>query len=200
MNIDMLGLIWHHWKWIFECPLLQYDSKKLYLLLHQHHEFSPILNARWVCFDVDKWWIKRLHSVWYVQVSYKLHVFACLVIYQGISTKERLVRSGILDAIFPLCLKMETVKSLFWDCPFARSCWKIVQIEALAFFHGKLHWRESLLGDCNYLVHHSRQRVWHCMRLVALFIVWNIRCKYVFDNESSSMTSFSKLWKEEVCL
>lgn len=93
--------------------------------------------------------------MWSIQVSYKLHVLAWLVIYEGLPIEVHLVRSGISDGFFPLCLKLETVKHLFWDCPFARSCWKFVESEDSTFLHGKFHWRATLLGDSNSLAHHS---------------------------------------------
>ena len=49
-------------------------------------------------------------------------------------------------------------------------------------FHGKLRLTTTLLGDSNSLVRHSLQGVWNCMRLEFLLNVWNIHCKYVFDN------------------
>lgn len=49
----LIGLI--PWKdetntleWIFGHPLQQYDSQKLYVILHQSHRLAPILNVHWV--------------------------------------------------------------------------------------------------------------------------------------------------------
>ena len=105
--------------------------------------------------DGEKSCIKGLHNVSSVHDNYKLHVFAWLVIYQGLPTKAPPVRSGLLDGIFALCLKLGPMKHFFLDFPFVRCCWKIVHSEVSSFFHGKLHWGTTLLGHSNSLVCHS---------------------------------------------
>jgi hypothetical protein len=52
---------------------------------------------------VEDIWVCRLHSVWFVRLFYKLRVFAWLVIYQGISSKAPLAKSGIFDGLCSVC-------------------------------------------------------------------------------------------------
>jgi hypothetical protein len=104
VNIDILGPFWRDWKWSFGHPLAQYEVGRLYSLLHQRHELSHVLNSRWVSTDTERWWIRRFLSVWLIRVSYKLWVFAWLVIYQGLLTKAWLVKIDLLNWLFPSCL------------------------------------------------------------------------------------------------
>jgi hypothetical protein len=123
----MQGPFWRDWGWRFGKPLQQYDSKKLYSLLHQRHPLSLVLNARWVSSNHEVRWIHQLHSVWSLHLSYKLWVFAWLVVYQGLPSKAHLAKSRLSDGLCPFCHELETLKHLLWDCSFARSCWRVVQ-------------------------------------------------------------------------
>jgi hypothetical protein len=40
----------------------------------------------------------------------------------------------------------------------------------------------------------------HCLRIFSLYILQKIHCKFVFDNEVSSQTSFCQSWRDEVCM
>ena len=53
----MPGPFWRDWEWSFGRPLIQYDSQRLYSILHQRHVLSPVLNARWVSIDEESHWI-----------------------------------------------------------------------------------------------------------------------------------------------
>jgi hypothetical protein len=63
---------------------------------------------------------------------------------------------------------------------------------------GHLHWRAVLLGDSRSVIQDSLAGIWHCLRISALFVLWKLHCKYVFDNEVSSLVAFCQLWREEV--
>ena len=39
------------WGWIFGYPLLQFDSSRIYSLLHHHDLLYPILDVKWVPYD-----------------------------------------------------------------------------------------------------------------------------------------------------
>jgi hypothetical protein len=41
--------------------------------------------------------------------------------------------------------------------------------------------------------------LWHCLRIVVLFVLWKLRCKFVFEHEVLSLSAFSLIWKDEVC-
>ena len=81
MNIDMMNHFWHDKKGSFSRPLSQYDSGRSYSLLHRHHHLSSNFNARWECFDVEKWQVNTLHNTCSIMVSYEIHVFVWLVIF-----------------------------------------------------------------------------------------------------------------------
>lgn len=108
---------------------MHYDSRRLYSILHQRHVLIPNLNAKWVSTDKESRWIWRLHSVWYIRVSYKFRVFSWLVIYQGLPTKARLVKSVIYNGLCIVCEKEENVKHIQCGggCTFAKSYWDNVQ-------------------------------------------------------------------------
>jgi hypothetical protein len=151
MNINKLGLFWHNWEWNFGCPLVQYDSQKLYFL-HQQHKLGLVLNVRWSSSNVESQWIQRLHSVWSMRVPYELCVFAWPMVCQGLPYKAHLVKIGLSDGRFPSCLKGETMKHLLWDFPFARSSCKHVQSEQEGILQGPLHWHAVLLTDSNSII------------------------------------------------
>jgi hypothetical protein len=74
---------------------------------------SPCSYARWVSIDPNDRWMCRLHNVWSIHISYKLLVFAWLVIYQGIPFMARLAKSGLSDGIFTICHRPEMVNHIF---------------------------------------------------------------------------------------
>jgi hypothetical protein len=57
MNIDTLTPFWHDWEWSFGHPFTKYDFRELHSILHQHHQFGPVLNARRVSSDAKSRWI-----------------------------------------------------------------------------------------------------------------------------------------------
>jgi hypothetical protein len=126
LNIDMQGSFWRDSGWRFGKPLQQYDSKKLYILLHRKHPLSPLLNAHWMSSDPETRWIHHLHSVWSLWLSDKLQVFAWLVVYQGLPSKARLSKRGLTDGMCLSCSHSETLKHILWECKFARVCWQFV--------------------------------------------------------------------------
>ena len=40
--------------------------------------------------------------------------------------------------------------------------------------------------------------LWHCLRIYLLFAIWNLNCKYLFDQDSSSVFTFVALCRDEV--
>jgi len=103
LNIDMHGPFQRDWEWRFGKPL-QYESRKLYSLLHQWHPLSPILNARWVSSDPEVHWICRLHSVWSFRLSYKFWICDRLVVYQGLPSKACLAKSRLSNELCPFII------------------------------------------------------------------------------------------------
>jgi hypothetical protein len=48
------------------------------------------------------------------------------------------------------------------------------------------------------VVHFSLSGIWYCLRIFVLLVLWKLRCKYVFENEVSSLFAFCLLWREVV--
>jgi len=74
-----------------------------------------------------------------------------------------------------------------------------VEYQQVALFLRKLYWRVSLFGDGYFVVRESLTGLWHCLQIFVLFMLWKLRCKYVFDQESSYVYAFFALWRDEVC-
>ena len=93
-------------------------------------------------------------------VSCKLRVFYWLVIHQAIPTEVGLPKSGLSDDSCMACQKVENVKHIFWESPFARTCWEKVQSLLETMLQGHLHWRVALLGDATYMIRDSLASIW----------------------------------------
>jgi hypothetical protein len=74
-----------------------------------------------------------------------------------------------------------------------------VQIQHSTFLHGRIHC-PILFGDSSSLVCSLFIGIWHCMRILTLFVRWKIHCKHVFENEVSSLLAFCHMWRDEVCM
>lgn len=49
IHVAMPGTFWRYWGWSFGRPLQQqYDSKRIYSILHQRHALAPVLNAGFI--------------------------------------------------------------------------------------------------------------------------------------------------------
>ena len=53
--------------------------------------------------------------------------------------------------------------------------------------------------ECGSLVCTAFSGIWQCLWISALFILWKIRCKFVFYHEVSSLSAFCTMWLNEVC-
>eukprot|EP01018_Ginkgo_biloba_P019933 Gb_40350 [translate_table: standard] len=197
MNIGMPGPFWRDWMWKFDKPLRLYDSKRLYACLHHKISFSAVLNVRWASSDPENRWIHRWHSVWFVRLSYKLRVFAWMVIYQGLPTKARLAKSGFSDGQCMFCNKPEMVKHVLWERQVAKSCWGYIQAYCADLLHVRVYWQAVLLGDRRNLVPEAFRGIWHCWRIVALSTIWKMRCKAIFEQEEFSISVFCSMWRQE---
>jgi hypothetical protein len=107
MNVAMSRQFWRDWGWIYGCPLQWYDSRRINSILHQHYSLASIHYARWISIDSLDMWVRRLHSVWSIWISYKLMIFMWLVIYQGIPSTSRLAESGLMDGLYLVCQHYE---------------------------------------------------------------------------------------------
>jgi hypothetical protein len=63
-----------------------------------------------------------------------LRVFAWLVIYQGIPSKTRLGKIGLLDGLCFVCHHSKIMKHILWECSFAKCCWRYVEDPYSTFF------------------------------------------------------------------
>lgn len=63
-----------------------------------------------------------------------------------------------------------------------------------------LHWRVSLLGDPRSMLQDSLASIWYCLRVVSLFLLCKLHCRYVFENEVNSVSAFYHIWGKEVCM
>lgn len=123
-------------------------------------------------------------------------VFTWLVIYQGLLTKARLATSGLSDGICPSYLSVAFIMGF----PFARPCWEHVQLEHGSILHGILHWCVVPLVDSRFVVQTSLSKIWNCLQISTLFILWKLPSKYLFENEVSSLVNFYHLQKEKICI
>lgn len=64
---------------------------------------------------------------------------------------------------------------------------------------GVLHWRVAVLDDSKQLVLSAFMVLWNYLKITALFLIWKLRCKFLFANEDSSVAAFHKISQEEVC-
>jgi hypothetical protein len=87
---------------------------------------ARITNTRWPLVDPKDRWVYRLHNVWFIRISCNPWVYAWLVIYLEITSKDRLVKNALSYGLFPIRQRFETVKNILWDCLFAKSCWKYI--------------------------------------------------------------------------
>lgn len=169
---------WRFWK-----PLQQYDSRKLYTLLHQRHSLSPVLSARWVSSDLEVRWICQLHIAWYLHLSYKLWVFACWVVYQGLPSKVRFAKKRVVGwVIYGTVALLDNAGG--W-------CRTVTQFCFMDSFIGV----QSFLGTWG---------TWSCSTSwefeTAMFAIWKLQCKYVFSDEVSFVQNKFHSWREEVCM
>ena len=58
--------------------------------------------------------VHHLHGIWLVWLLYKPHVFACLVIYQGIPSKAKLAKTILSDGVCPMCVNDKKWSSIFY--------------------------------------------------------------------------------------
>jgi hypothetical protein len=72
-----------------------------------------------------------------------------------------------------------------------------LQDQYLVLFQGRVFWRAALSGDCQSLIHSALTGVRRYLRISALFILWKIRCKSVFEHEVSSLSAFCTMWHDE---
>jgi hypothetical protein len=90
------------------------------------------------------------------------------------------------------------VRHIFWDCHFARHSWSWFEDHHLLLLRGKVHRRATLFDDGHTLVHDAFSRLCHCSRIVVPFVLCKPRCKFMFKHETSSLSTFSSVWKDEV--
>lgn len=67
------------------------------------------------------------------------------------------------------------------------------------FSRDKLHWHDVVFGDGFFLVRSSLSRIWHCLHILVLFVLWKVKCRFVFESEPNSLFPFFSLWQDEIC-
>jgi hypothetical protein len=45
MNINILGTFWRDWEWSFGHPMVSFDSRRFYSILHQRNLLDSVFNA-----------------------------------------------------------------------------------------------------------------------------------------------------------
>ena len=64
--------------------------------------------------NLEVWFFHHLHSIWLVWLLYKSHVFSCLVIYQGITSKDKLENTSLSDGVCLMCVNDKKWSSIFY--------------------------------------------------------------------------------------
>jgi hypothetical protein len=141
---------------------------------------------------------RHLHGVCNIFIPYKLRLFVWLVIYQGIPSKAKLTNTSLSDGLCPVCQRLETVRHIFGECRFAMHCWSWLEDHHLMLLQATVHWQTMLSGDGCTLVHDVFSRLWHCPRIVVLFVLWKLGCKFVFKHEVSSLSAFNSMCNDEI--
>ena len=116
--------------------------------------------------------------------SYKLRVLAYQLSRASISGQVGNI--GLSDGFCFACQQLEIVQHIFWDSWFARCCWSWFEDLQLQLLQGRLHWQAALLSDGCAIICVAFYGLWHCLRIVVLFVLLELWCKLVFDYVPSS--------------
>ena len=146
-------------------------------------------------------WVRHLHSVWSVQLSYKLWVFPWLDIFQGITSKARLAKSGLLDGLCPVYQCLETVRHIFWECQFAKRCWSLFEDQHSMLFQGRVHWHAALFSDGQSLVCKTIFHLWEYLQITVLVVLEKSGVSLCSTSRLVLflLSDFGTLQKDEVC-
>lgn len=144
---------------------------------------APTLKPRCMSSYVESCWINMLCKVSSYILSYKLCIFAYLVIYQGLLTKLRLSKCDFINFIddkCPICSKLESInQSYFLEV-------KLLVNAGNKFSRG-LHlccrvsyWVTAILGDSSSLNKSLYDMLWQCVHIATLYSLQISLCKCIF--------------------
>ena len=122
--------------------------------------------------NIEVWRVNHLHNIWLVWLLYKPHVFACLVIYQGIPSKAKLAKTSLSDGVCPMCVNDKKWLRIFYAIvSLVGSVGVTLRINILGC--SKTRCIADFLRD-------GRALVWDFF-LGKSLVIWKLRYKYVFD-------------------
>jgi hypothetical protein len=127
---------------------------------------------------------KILSSLWKSKCLPKLRVFAWLLIKDRLNTKELMQRKSWQIDGGPSCVLcnnqvIETRDHLFFDCPYARSCWHKLHIT----WDTSSSIEDRIIKACNDFTGTCFMEIFVC----AAWNIWKDRNDIIFRNQSASL-------------
>jgi hypothetical protein len=138
-----------------------------------------------------------LRAIWKSKCMPKLRVFAWLLLKDRLNTKVMMIRKQWNVDSGPSCILctdqvLETRDHLFFDCPFARSCWDMCQI----------HWNTAMPISQRFL-EAKTSFAGPCFMEVAVCVAWNIwkeRNDFIFNNRLPSFDRWKVRFQSDLML
>lgn len=169
----------HVWTYIWGSD--GYSSQKFYKL--SFWSLQPPIPLSWI---------------WKSKVYMKIKVFAWLFFLDKINTRDLLDRKHSKPPNVPLTCDLcslgarETRDHLFFQCPFARSCWNSIGFawDTSLEFHQMIAAQRSGFGDGCFME----------IFLVASWLIWKLRNDYIFNSVRHSLARWRASLKEELSL
>ena len=119
------------------------------------------------------------------------------MIYQGVPSKVRLLKSDISYGICIVCHNFITFKHIISECDYAKQNLSFLNDQCSWVLQGNVHWHFILFDDWCTQLCPTHEMLWYCLRITTLFILWNIRCKEVLSLKDISLYSFLPVWQNE---
>ena len=165
------------WHYIWGSPL--FSSKKAYLHLTGHAQVHAVFS-----------WL------WKSSCQNKHKVFFWLLLKDRLSTRNILRRKTmVLDSYAcELCNtgQEETLEHLFFQCPFAVSCWNLL--------HLQVPLQATVLEIMDSLAAQLRMPIFMNILILLCWTIWCTRNGVIFENQSASLPSCKVFFKKEITL
>lgn len=137
----------------------------------------------------------NVHKVWKMKVPPRMKVFAWLVFYNKILTRDNLAKRGWqLASICFLCRDAcENIKHMFSECTLTLEVYDKV---SLHFKFPQRDWRRTLqeMQAQNWIVRKGGGSKMEDIIIITMFICWRERCRIIFKEEANS----TEYMKQEV--
>ncbi|XP_063941514.1 uncharacterized protein LOC135149664 [Daucus carota subsp. sativus] len=140
--------------------------------------------------------------IWKIKIPHKIKLFLWKVQMNILHTKGFLVSRNILDPLeahCPICRKVvETTDHLFLECRLARAAWKYLfewwQINPIP--HHECSFM-SLWKQHKQFPSKKAKQVWKLSVSAALWCIWLVRNRTIFDNKETTETLLGSLIKHQ---